>query len=970
MRAGAEFAEVRGRYLKLALQLHPDKGSNDAEHFRAVQEAYETMRGHAPEARRRMEAARREAGGAATGDGGGEETEAEGEEELERAEAAEAEAMEEAAAAAESAARPREWVQLAMLLKEAAAIYYREWHAFQREVQRKRLETAKGEGYDTHAERRAAQARQRTEQRRAEREAADAAALEALRQERERDKAELRERRQQEETRLRELGGRALSDAIEADWTAVATGYIVKVPWTMWCRQRCTCGGGPRKCVHRDSDAYTDYVIREVHGSGEDMTLQVERAGRTDVEKREGPRRDGTTWNTFTLTWRAAAGIERYGKNKQGVRIEPRAAADGTQSDGAESEPDEEELEMPRAEMRQARQHMKEAMAASREADQTEGAQEETAEAEAAREGEEEGAAQQDGREGGSGDAEEEEEEEGGRSGGEQEEGEKEEARRAERGAAGRGADRGKRAAVAAGRARAGKNWWNEGWMGPVAASEYAESWGREGMEGRRRPEHYVANMQGAENATRLGRVAARGAAAEARRRGEAMEWTGAAAVAAEDEAEGVKQVEGAAKGWRTRNEQGAARRDTQYGETAARAAAQMRKEAPTAGPEAEMGRTAATRAVAQVMEAMKIGAEAGKRVEEAEVDEGYAKAAEEMGLQEEGQARRQLRMMVEAVMKAQSEGEVGMPTTQAPMAQTRPTAQTETRAAGGEGQQREETDEMKKRRQRFEREAEKPLPPLPLFGEGPQGARRTQAGGNVTKVQATVARIRKLIDSEEHGTQKRVGLEALLRRRLAEGSDESGGGGENGGGGAAQDKQKRANSDETIQGSSAAAGGDDADDDDGDEGGGAGDDDAIETPTIGSGAAMGGDSSARAAGDEARADGRDAETNDGDAGEEGGGGDDGYDDGGEAKGDDGGDDDDDGEARGSDAAMEGGEASGGSVATTGEGEASGGSVAMASGGVDDGGAGPGLRVAKKTRRSARKTKTGDQRAAARRVGD
>ena len=203
------------------------------------------------------------------------------------------------------------------------------------------------------------------------------------------------------------------------------------------------------------------------------------------------------------------------------------------------------------------------------------------------------------------------------------------------------------------------------------------------------------------------------------------MEWTGAAAVAAEDEAEGVKQVEGAAKRWRTRNEQGAARRDTQYGEAAARAAAQMRKEAPTAGPEAEMGRTAATRAVAQVMEAMKIGAEAGKRVEEAEVEEGYAKAAEEMGLQEEGQARRQLRKMVEAVMKAQSEGEAGLPTTQAPTAQTRPTAQTETRAAGGEGQQREETDEMKKRRQRFEREAEKPLPPLPLFGEGPQGARR-----------------------------------------------------------------------------------------------------------------------------------------------------------------------------------------------------------------------------------------------------
>ena len=42
-----------------------------------------------------------------------------------------------------------------------------------------------------------------------------------------------------------------------------------------------------------------------------------------------------------------------------------------------------------------------------------------------------------------------------------------------------------------------------------------------------------------------------------------------------------------------------------------------------------------------------------------------------------------------------------------------------------------------------------------------------------------------------------------------------------------------------------------------------------------------------------------------------------------------------DGEARGGDVAMEGGEASGGSVATTGEGEASGGSVATAGGGDD-----------------------------------
>jgi hypothetical protein len=49
-----------------------------------------------------------------------------------------------------------------------------------------------------------------------------------------------------------------------------------------------------------------------------------------------------------------------------------------------------------------------------------------------------------------------------------------------------------------------------------------------------------------------------------------------------------------------------------------------------------------------------------------------------------------------------------------------------------------ERMEALEARRRRFERDAERPVPPLPLFGAGParaQGARRTQAGGNVTKV-------------------------------------------------------------------------------------------------------------------------------------------------------------------------------------------------------------------------------------------
>ena len=119
-------------------------------------------------------------------------------------------------------------------------------------------------------------------------------------------------------------------------------------------------------------------------------------------------------------------------------------------------------------------------------------------------------------------------------------------------------------------------------------------------------------------------------------------------------------------------------------------------------------------------------------------------------------------------------------------------------------------------------------------------------------RVQAPVARIRQLIDRAEYESQKREGLEALRRRRLAEGGD----GCENGGGGVAQDRQKRASDDETIiRESSAAAGGDDTDNDDGNDGGEAS---ALEPPTVGSGAAMGG---AAAGGDAGEAGGHAAST-------------------------------------------------------------------------------------------------------------
>ena len=316
---GAEREVVRSRYLRLAMKHHPDKGGEDAAQFRAVQDAYEEMNRHTPEERRRMEAERQERGRPATGGSTEGETETEDGEEVERAEAAEVKAVAEWTVAAEDAARPRGWTQVALRLKEAAAIYFREWHAFQRAVQRKRAEIAKTEGYETHAARCAARARQREEERRTKREAADTAALEAMRQEERNNQAVLRERRRQEVEQLRELSIKSLGEAIKKDYPEVARKYVVKVPWAMWCEQRCVCKSRAKGCEHRSSDEYTNYDITEVSGSGEDMQIRVERTGMTSSERKErAPARgDGSTWNVFTLTWR---------RRRRGSRDSPRAS--------------------------------------------------------------------------------------------------------------------------------------------------------------------------------------------------------------------------------------------------------------------------------------------------------------------------------------------------------------------------------------------------------------------------------------------------------------------------------------------------------------------------------------------------------------------------------------------------------------------------------------------------------------------
>ena len=652
---GATQAVVRKRYLLAALQAHPDKPGGEAARFRAIQEAYEELGRHTPEERRRLvgaagreaeEAARTATRAAAAACGPGMGAKLAG---LEEAEAA---AHEAARAAKEAAEAPRAWQLVAERLRAAAAAYFKAWQALQREARRKREREAHEQGYESLAARRATETVQRREQAKAARAAADAAAVETMRAAERRVMERLTWARRAEANELRELSGRLLREAIEADWLTVRGAYRIKVPWAMWCVGRCICKGGGCRCRHRDSQQYETYLLGgPPEGEGENTTVWVERQAATAARVQQAKRQ--RTWDAFELTWQELAGIERYGRDGMGVRVEPRA----TDSSDKESASDEEQ-EQEQAELRRARRRAREATEAAAAAEAAERLQAEHGAEAAALLPRGAEAAAEDARWAEAGEGGENEAEAGGGDG--DEGGGRDDGAEVPAGAAppaGRAAEAG---VAAAGRGRQGSQWWREAWMGPVSAAGFADSRGGKGPEAetyspRTRRAQNAAAHEAEGRARAQGHEAAKVAAAEARRRGERLRLATADAAEVAMEDAGVEQVAEAAGAWRARDGRAAAGARTVLARVAGRAARRLQRERPAASAASKGKRARAMRDVAQLLVAGDAAAERGEGVDAAAADRGCAAVERLLKARLQEHARGQLRAMVNAVLAAQS---------------------------------------------------------------------------------------------------------------------------------------------------------------------------------------------------------------------------------------------------------------------------------------------------------------------------
>jgi len=643
---GATHAVVKKKYLVAALRTHPDKPGGEAAKFRKVNEAYEELCSHTPEERRRLVGEEDEARQAATRDAaaaGGPVTDAE----MARLEAEEEEACRAAVEKKAAAAAPKVWQRVTERLRAAAAAYFEAWQAFQSELRRRREGAAIALNHTSHAARCAAEAVQRRERARADKEAADAAAMAAMRAKERRVMERLTLARRAEAAELRELSGRRLREAIEADWEAVRRAYRVKVPWAAWCIGKCTCPrqGGVCQCQHKDSRKYESYFLGgQIEGEGEGASIWVDRAVATPKQVQSAKELGRSSWNAFRMPWRWLSGAERFGRDELRVLVEPQGP-----DSSDESSADEEEQELERAELRRARRLARAAMEAAAAAEAAERLQaEHGVEADALMRREEGTAAE------GAWWEEEEEEEAAAAGSGDGGGG-------APAGEAVAGGATGSAAAAAVGRGRAGRRWWKEAWMGMVAAADFTESWGRQGLgeevySPRTRQAQRAAARKAAVDAGVLGREAAKVAAAEAQRRGRTLRMATAAAADTAAEEGGVEQVAAAAEAWRARDGRAAVRADAVLAREAGVAARRLQRERPAASPASQATRAKVVRAVAQVLVAIGAAAKRGEAAEAAKVDRACEGTERRMGAQLNEHARTQLRAMVEAVLRAQGE--------------------------------------------------------------------------------------------------------------------------------------------------------------------------------------------------------------------------------------------------------------------------------------------------------------------------
>ena len=272
-------------------------------------------------------------------------------------------------------------------MKAGGKAYTKAWGTYRKTIKATRERTAKEAGYETYAEQRAEAAIQR---RKIEGETREAEETEMIRAEREKEKRVMERmttaRRKAAET-LREISGKTLLEALEADWATVAEENVVRVPWAMWCQQKCKCArlGKGESCRNWGSERYETYRITEVKGSfdaeatGEQqLHATLERLGQKQEgnAKKKVRGKDWASWNRFEVNWRHLGGIERYGQAGKGMTIIARA--DGPDSLSSESESEQPYLKQEKMKAkRTARQRVADAAATEKAAEQEARAQEE-----------------------------------------------------------------------------------------------------------------------------------------------------------------------------------------------------------------------------------------------------------------------------------------------------------------------------------------------------------------------------------------------------------------------------------------------------------------------------------------------------------------------------------------------------------------------------------------------------------------
>ena len=326
--ADATRMEVRSAYLKRALRAHPDKGG-DAAVFRALHEAMEELQGLTPAERREAAEAGRRAEAEAKRAAEREEEAVSVEEAEEQWNEAERERREAEQRAETAAAALREWTptwrRVAAHVDKAGAAYFDAWRAHRKETRRARERSAREEGFDSDAQRRATGNAEAKRARAAARVAAREEEVNAMREAERRTSERLAAERAQEAVTLRERAGRHLLGALADWWEGTDDAYRVKAPYAWWCHRLCRCPG--ETCSNWTSRQYEEYRVARVIGNPnpegpaeQEVWITLEREGAQRDRSGRMVRPGGG--DRLDVSWRVLAGGQWFGAAGLGFEIE------------------------------------------------------------------------------------------------------------------------------------------------------------------------------------------------------------------------------------------------------------------------------------------------------------------------------------------------------------------------------------------------------------------------------------------------------------------------------------------------------------------------------------------------------------------------------------------------------------------------------------------------------------------------